>query len=165
MGLDVAVDDAGRMGGVERRRDLAEQLDRFARRQRAVGGYPSLQVAALDQPHRDDQLAVLLAGVVDGDDVGVVEAGGEAGLAQEALAEGLVVGEVAGDHLQRHRSVERQVGGPVDDAHPAARDQRVDSIAAQRGADCRFCHGAVIPPWPGGRAPPPRRRGPAPLRR
>ena len=121
-----------------------------------VGGDPALQVAALDQPHRDDQLAVLLAGVVDGDDVGVVEPGGEARLAQEPLAEALVVGEVAGDHLERHRPVEGQVRRPVDDAHPAARDQRVDAVPAERGADCRFRHAAVIPPSPGGG---PLRRG------
>ena len=80
--------------------------------QRAAAGDPALQVAALDQPHRDDQLAVLLAGVVDRDDARMVEPGREARLAQEPLAEALVVGEVAGDHLERHRPVEGQVGRP-----------------------------------------------------
>ena len=129
------------------------------RAQRAAGGDPPLQVAALDQPHRDDQLAVLLAGVVDGDDARVVEPGGEPRLAQEPLAEALVVGEVAGDHLERHRPVEGEVGRPVDDAHPAARDQRVDPVPAESRADCRFCHAAVIPP-PRRRAPPPAAKGP-----
>ena len=146
MGLDVAVDDAGGVGGVERIGDLAEQLDRLLAAAAAPRGDPPLQVAALDQAHRDDQLAVLLAGVEDRHHVGVVEAGGEAGLAQEALAEALVVGEVAGDHLQRHRPVERQVRRPVDDPHPAARDQRVDAVPAKGRADCRFCPAAVIPP-------------------
>ena len=58
----------------------------------------------------------------------MVEAGGEPRLAQEALAEALVVGELAGDHLQRHRPFEPEVGGPVDDPHTAARDQRVDAV-------------------------------------
>ena len=145
VGLDVAMDDARGVGGVERSGDLAQQPDRFGRRQRPVGGDPALEVAALDQAHGDDQLAVLLAGVVDGDDVGVVETGGEARLAQEPFAEGLVVGEVAGDHLECHRAVERQVRRPVDDAHPAARDQRVDAVPTESRADCRFPHTAVIP--------------------
>ena len=68
--------------------DLAEQLDRLGRRQRPLGGDPPFQVAALDQAHRDEQLALLFARVVDRDDVGVVEAGGEARLGQEALAKG-----------------------------------------------------------------------------
>ncbi len=119
--------------------------------QRAVGFDPLSQVAALDQSHRDDQLAVLLAGVEDRHDRGVVEAGGKPRLAQEAVAEGLVAGELAGDHLQRHRPVERQVGRPVDDPHPATRDQRVEPVAGEGRADGRVvCHTAVIPP-PNGR--------------
>ena len=83
-----------------------------------AGGDPPLQVAAADQPHRDDQLAVLLAGVVDGDDVRVLEAGREPRLAQEAVAEALVAAEVACDHLQRHRAVEGEMGGAIDDPIP-----------------------------------------------
>ena len=77
VGLDVAVDDAGGVGGVERAGDLAEQLDRLGGGQRAAGRDPPLQVAALDQPHRDDQLAVLLASVVDRDHAWMVEPRGE----------------------------------------------------------------------------------------
>ena len=114
-------------------------------RQRAAGCDPLLQVAALDQAHRDDQLAVLLAGVEDRHDGRMVEAGGEARLAQEAVAEALVVGELPRDHLQRDRPVESQVGRPVDDPHPAPRDQRVEAVAGEGRADDRFCHPAVIP--------------------
>ncbi len=123
-----------------------QQPDRALRRQRPLAGDQPAQVAALDQAHRDDQLAVLLAGVVDGDDAGVVEAGGEPRLAQEALAEALLVDQLAGDHLQRHGTVERQLRRPVDDAHAAAGDQRVDAVAGEHGADCGVCHAAVIQP-------------------
>ena len=144
VGLDVAVDDAGGVGGVEGLADLGQQVDRLLGRQRP-GRDPLLQVAAVDQAHRDDQLVVLLARVVDRDDVGVIEAGGEARLAQEPLAEALVAAEVAGDHLQRHLAIEGEMGRPVDDAHPAARDQRVEPVPAESRADCRFPHAAVIP--------------------
>ena len=117
---------------------------------RAGGSGPSRsisppQVAALDQPHRDDQLAVDLARVVDRHHRRVVEPRGEPRLAQEALAEPLALGELAGDHLQRHRPFEAEVGGAVDDAHPAAGDQRVDPVAGDGRADGEVCHRAVIP--------------------
>ncbi len=78
MRLDVAVDDAGGVSGVERFGNLAEQRDRPLRRQPPLAIDQPAQVAALDEAHRDDQLAVLLAGVVDRHDARVVEAGGEA---------------------------------------------------------------------------------------
>ena len=145
MRLDVAVDDAGGVGGVERFGDLAEQGDRPRRRQRPLAVDQPAQVAALDQAHRDDQLAVDLARVVDRHHRRVVEAGGEAGLAQEALAEAVAVGQLAGDHLQRHRAFEAEVRRPVDDAHPAPRDQRVEAVAGDGRADGEVCHRPLIP--------------------
>ena len=142
--LDVAVDDAGGVGGVERFRHLAEQGDRAGRRQRPLAVDRPPQVAAVDQPHRHDQLAVDLARVEDRHHRRVVEAGGEAGLAQEALAEPLAVGQLAGDHLQRHRPFQAQVGGPVDHAHAAPRDQRVEAVARKSGADGEVCHRLLI---------------------
>ena len=132
--LDVAVDDAGGVGGVERFGDLAEQGDGARRRQRPLAVDRPAQVAALDQAHRHDQLAVDLARVEDRHHRRVVEAGGEAGLAQEALAEALAVGQLAGDHLQRHRPFQAEMRGPVDDAHAAPRDQRVDPVAGERSS-------------------------------
>ena len=125
---------------------------------RAGGSGPSRsiaapQVAALDQPHRHDQLAVDLARVEDRHHRRVVEAGGEPGLAQEALAEALAVGQLAGDHLQRHRPFQAQVGRPVDDAHPTPRDQRVEAVAGDGGADDEFCHRLLIRGWVGFRGP------------
>src|SRR3712207_8358380 len=45
------------------------------------------EVAALHVAHRDVQQAVVLARVVDGDDVRMVDRGGRARLAHEAIAE------------------------------------------------------------------------------
>ena len=81
----------------------------------------------------------------------------EAGLAQEALAEAGAVGELAGDHLQRHRPFEAEVGGAVDDAHAAARDLLFDPVAGDGRADRKIPHPAVIAGWgtetPTGAAP------------
>ena len=93
--LHVAVHEAARVRRVERARDL--RADRAAP---APGrAAPSLRSSArrsraLDVAHRQVQPAVGLAGVVDRDDVRVLERRCELGLAQEALAEALVQGEL-----------------------------------------------------------------------
>jgi hypothetical protein len=56
----------------------------------------------------------------------------QARLAQEPLAEALVLGQLRGDQLERHRPLQRQVGGAVDHAHPAATDQSVNSVPGER---------------------------------
>ena len=144
--LHVAVDDPGRVGGVERLGDLAEQRRRPRRRQRALAVDQPAQVAALDQAHRDDQLAVDLARVVDRDRRRVVEPRRQPRLAQEALPERGIARELAGDHLQRHRPVEAEVGGTVDDAHPATGEAGVDPVSGDFVTDGEVCHRAVIPP-------------------
>ncbi len=93
-GLDVAVDQTGDVGGVQRGGDLAADV------QHPVGAEPALlaqdrgQVRAGDVLHRDVEQAVDLAGVVDRDDVRMRERRGDPGLAQEALAEVGVVGQI-----------------------------------------------------------------------
>ena len=61
--------------------------ERAPQRQPALADEQRLEVAALDAGHRDVEEAVVLAGVVDRDDAGMVERGGELRLAQEPLAE------------------------------------------------------------------------------
>ena len=71
-----------------------------------------LEVVALEQLHGHVDLALLLAEVVDGDDVRMVEAGGGLRLALEALAQ-LVVGADGGRHrLDGDVAVEDGVVGP-----------------------------------------------------
>ena len=77
----------------------------------------------------------LLAGVVHGDDGGVVQAGGRLGLAAEAGLEGGVGGQVGPQLLDRHRASEpacRRPGGPPPcrrgrAGHPARSGRRPSS--------------------------------------
>ena len=66
---------------------------------------------------------VVLAGLVHRDDVGVLDRGGQPRLALEALAEHRVLRALGRDQLDRHRALERQLGGAVDDAHATAPDR------------------------------------------
>ena len=72
LGLDVAVDDAFFVGGVERGADLASDLDDFGKRQLAHSTEPLVQVFAFEQLHDDKRRAVfVLVKIGDLDDVGV----------------------------------------------------------------------------------------------
>ena len=82
-GLDVAVDDAAAMRRVERVGDLPREVE--DPRRPASG--PALDEAADREPfeplHRDERLSVVLAELVDGADVRMLERRGEACLPLE----------------------------------------------------------------------------------
>ena len=69
------------------------------------------QVAAPHVAHRDVEQAVVLAGLVDRNDVGVIEGGGEPGLPHESLAKIGVVRDFVAQNLQGDRAVQSKVGG------------------------------------------------------
>jgi hypothetical protein len=131
------------MRGVERARDLREDGDRTLDRQ-ALAPEERAQVAAVDEAHRQVQAPLVLARLVDRDDVRVVERGGELRLLEERPPEYLVLSQLPSNQLERNRALEPQVGGPVHDAHPAAPDHRFDPIAGEdrAGSEGRL-HAAV----------------------
>ena len=94
-----------------------------------------LEVAALHVGHRDVEEPVLLAGVVDRDDAGMVERGRELRLAQEPLAVSRLAPSVGDEQLQRGRPPEPHVLGAVDDAHPAAAERLDDPVARELRVD------------------------------
>ena len=130
-GLDVAVDQRGAVGGVERRRDLLDDRDRPLRVERPGGGDRAAEVDALDEAHVQVELPVDLAVVVDRDDVGLVQPGGHLGLAPEARGEPLVAAVGDGEALERDRALLAQVGGPVHLAHGPAPDHPLDPVRAE----------------------------------
>ena len=80
--------------------------------------------SALHVLHDDEVRAVLLAPVVDADDVGVVEARGVLRLPAEPLDEARVAGELGEEHLDRDAAVELPVASEEDVGHAARRDRR-----------------------------------------
>jgi hypothetical protein len=106
--LDVPMDDPAAVREVQRGRDPFQQAEGG----RGVGlfpGQPDVQRRALQKLHDDKGRPVLLADLVDGDDVGVAEPGGGQRLAAEAGHE-LGVGQVRGvERLDRHAAVQRRV--------------------------------------------------------
>ena len=103
-GLHVAVHDAAAVRERERRRDLGGDVGGLAGVERRLGADQVAQRSALDVLHHDEVGARLLAPVVDGDDVGVVQVGGGLRLAPEALDERRFARVLGEERLQRDRA-------------------------------------------------------------
>ena len=137
-GLDVAMDDAALMSGVQCRRHLLEQLDRDPRLEACRAPQALSQIAARDPAHAQVEVAVDLSRLVDRDHIRVLERGHQPPLALEARDERPVGGERGGDQLQRDRALEPEVRGLIDDAHPAAPRLGLDAMTRERPADARL---------------------------
>ena len=102
-GLDVAMDDAGFVCGIEGVGDFDGEREDGVEIERALGD-AMLQRLAIEKFHGDEGLAVLVVNFVDGADVGMVQGGGGFGFALEA-GEGLrVFGDFVGEEFQGHEA-------------------------------------------------------------
>ena len=129
--LEVAVDDAARVGVVHRLGDLPHERGRAAAAGAARRRGPSGQARPVDEAHAEVVLPVVLADLVDRHDAGMVEVGRGLGLGAEPRDVGLV-GELPGqDHLEGDGPVEAQLPGLVDDAHAAAGDLAKQLVVAE----------------------------------
>ena len=87
----------------------------------------------------------VVAGLVDRDDVRMVDRRGQLRLAQEAVTERFVLGEAGSEQLECNSPPESQIHGQVDDAHPTPAEQRFDQITGEFGADPRVvAHNHVL---------------------
>ena len=131
MGLDVAVDDAGGVDGVQAVEDLAREAHGVRGRERRFLVDGGLQRPPRDVLEGEVVGAAVLAVVVHVDDVGVVDRGRRPGLAQEAGQEGRFGGELAAQHLQGHRPAEDRVAGPVGGREGPLADAGLHGVAAE----------------------------------
>jgi hypothetical protein len=135
--FDIAVDDAGLVGGLQRLGDLDGEAGRL------VGGHR----AALDPPfeslagaegHRDEELPLgRLSDIEYRADMGVVEARGRAGLAREAFAKHRILAPLEGQEFEGDCAVEAGVLGPVDDPHAPSAEAFEDAVVRDRATDHR----------------------------
>ena len=110
-GLDVAVDEPGPVGGVERVGDLRHDPRRPLRGKWALAPDEASPVVARDIAHHQIRNAALLARLVDRDHVRVVDRGREPRLLHETAPRSLVLHQLGSDDLQRHRPLEIELGG------------------------------------------------------
>ena len=135
-GLHVAMHKTARVGRIQGARHLRDDADRVRRVQTAAL-QALLEVTPLDVAHGDEEDVLGRPGLVDRDDVRMVDRRGQLRLAQEAVTERLVLGEARSQQLERDLPLEPQILGQVDDAHAAQAQQRLDPIAGELGADPR----------------------------
>ncbi len=142
-GLEVPVDDALAVGvgdGLAGGQDPGQQ----AQAGLLVAGvaHGGVQAAAPDEAHGVPGASPVLPQVVDGDDAGVVQARGEAGLAAQARGVGgvVVVEGLAGDH-----AAQPSIGDGLDAAHAPLPHQRAGAVALVPGRGSRGTRRGAVP--------------------
>ena len=146
--LDVAVHEIALVCRVERACGLLEDVERSTDVERAFTLDQRLQVSALDIAHRDEELTVRVARVVDRDDVRVVDLRCAPRLALETLAEALVLAQGGREELEGNLPPQPHVFGQVDDAHPSPPEQLLEPVAGDRRSNSRSrtqCPSALTP--------------------
>ena len=124
------MDETGLVRVREPPRRLGRQLPRLVRRQPAPAGEEVGERLAVYVLHDDVRAAVVLARVVDADDVRVGEPRRELGLTDEPPPELIVAREVLRQQLDRHRPLELGVAPEVDRGHAAVPERPLDPVPA-----------------------------------
>jgi hypothetical protein len=88
-------------------------------------------VGSLDVVHRDPQLSLVFAAVVDADDVFVVQARGQVGLSVETLAEFPVRGQIAGQDLEGIAAGQPRMLSQIHMTHPAGSQSPNDGVSGE----------------------------------
>ncbi len=115
---------------VHRRGDVVGNLDRLLNRELAVALQPVSQRFPLDIGHHAVQEAVRLPCLVKGEDLWMLQLGGELDLLEEPIC-AQRRGELRAEHLDRHLSVESQILGEVIPSDQPA-EQAAKSCSARR---------------------------------
>jgi hypothetical protein len=126
-GLDVAMDDAAPVRGVEGVGYLNGEVEEEPQGKRAAGDL-LVQQLAFEELHGEEGLVLMLLDGVDGADAGMVQGAGGAGLALEALQGGGVAGQVGGQELEGHAAVQPNVLGLIHHAHATGTELAEDAV-------------------------------------
>jgi hypothetical protein len=135
-GLDVAMDDAFAVSGVEGVCDLNGQHQQSLGFQRTPGNL-MLQRQPFQILHRHEALVTLLGNLVNGANVGMVQGRSGLRLTLEA-SEGLrILGDLIGQELQGDKAVQFYILSLVNHTHPATAQPLDDAVVRDCLADHR----------------------------
>ena len=130
--LDVPVSHALVVCVLEGLGRLPRDPERFLHRELLLPPQPVPQRLALDVRHGEPEVAGGLARVVNGEDVGMLQACGELDLPLEPVGpDG--DGELRKQHLQRDGAVVLEVASQVDGGHAAAPELALEHVAVAEG--------------------------------
>ncbi len=138
--LQVAVDDVVRVRFLERAEHGHQDIAGAREGQGPLLVHHHGEVLPLEEFHRQVEDAVIRSTEIDdADAVRVIQPAARAGLRVEASDRLLVAEQVRVDHLDRHRTAERALFGPVHAAHPTHADDLLEHVAsADRTPDQRI---------------------------
>src|SRR5262249_49537383 len=111
--------------------DLPYCLDRLHRRPRTARSDQMVEGRALDKGHREEMNAAGLVDVVDLTEVGMIDAGGKAGLTLEAFEDSLPVVGIEVGRLARDPTSQLAIFGQVDGPHAAGAEFLEDAVAPE----------------------------------
>jgi hypothetical protein len=121
------MDNALRVGCNQRIDDLNSPLQYLIRLERLVGEAIAERLS-LQQLHDDVWAAFVLADIMDGANVRMIQGGGGAGLTPEPIEGLLVLGVLLRQELQRDMATEASIFGFVDYTHTARAELFEDSV-------------------------------------
>ena len=153
--LEIAVDDPFLVRRGEAMGDLRRDRNQPAQRGKSLFD-PRREAPAEDELHRDVGEALVLADLVNGDDVRMVQGRGGARLLSEAQIVLRTLVEALGEQLDRDDAPEGRVARAVEPAHAAGAELAQDLEAADVRADD---HGRATAPRRRNAGPPARNRG------
>jgi len=130
--LHVAVHHTAAVRERERRRDLGGDVGGLARFEPALAADQIAQGTTLHVLHHDEVRARLLAPVVDGDDVRVVQVGSGLCLAAEPLDERRLARVLGEKSLERDQAIQRFVAREVHLGHAAVGELALDPISVRK---------------------------------
>ena len=138
VGLEVAMDHADGVRGIERERDLVRDVQRAVQLDRAFLLDQILERLALEVLHDEvDRAFGQDAEVGDVDDVRMVDRRRRARLAQEAVDRFLIARELRVQHFHRDGLLDVDVLAEIDGAHAAATEDLVEAVVADVVAEPR----------------------------
>ena len=138
LGLDVTMQNAGVVRRGQTIGDADDQLDDVLPRPWARLD-PVPERAAVNELGDQVLAPVELAGVMDREDVGMIERGCELRFALEAPP-GRRVGQIGGEKLDRDGAIELGIRRAIDRAHPAFAKLVIEAICADRRARRERAH-------------------------
>ena len=139
-----SMDDALLVGVAEPVADLLHHVELVVERQLSLGCDDVLEIVALQELHRHEELAVVLAELVHGHDVRVVELSRRLRLAHESRPKHVFLIQGRGDELDRHVAVQHRVVTSVDGAHRAAAQPVDDRVLPDFGGLVRASGGGLV---------------------
>src|ERR1700682_2737860 len=126
--LDVSMYDAALVSECESGENVDDDVESGLQRKRLARLDQMLEINALDELHRDEEVTICFTQVVDAHDIWVLKRSGRLRLVQKTLAEVVLPRDRIIHHLDRNGTIEDGILGPVDDAHRPLADELEDAV-------------------------------------